>query len=209
MGHSPWTLFTQSWVQCAQLLFSNACDVLRMYSCPACVGGWVALLMTAGVMGEGVGEFNVNSLNRSLHASNICAISFPITLDSSRPPPSFHAGREYITHLPQIFVFTVCISQHPFMNVLIIGGSSWFITVSHECVCGGGDGASVSRGHYFVRSWHEVDFSKRSSDKILVSVYFENKGPDCKRQSRRAASQRSLNGSHRLSDLPDFHCKWK
>ena len=86
--------------------------------------GWVALLVTAGVMGEGVGEFNVNSLNRSLHASNICAISFPITLDSSRLPPPFHAGREYITHLPQIFVFTVCISQHPFMNVLIIGGSS-------------------------------------------------------------------------------------
>ena len=80
-----------------------------MYSCPACVGGWPALLMTAGVMGEGVGEFNVNSLNRSLHASNICAISFPITLDSSRPPPPSTLGGSilhiFLKYLYSQFVF--------------------------------------------------------------------------------------------------------
>ena len=264
MGHCPWTLFTQRWVQCAQLLFSNACDVLRMYSCPACVGGW-PFWWQLGLWVRGW-ESSMSTLWTDHFTPRIFVLlAFPSPSILAVSPPSM-LGREYITYLPQIFGLTVPISQHPFMNVLIIGGSSWFITVSHECVCVGGRGLqkllqwrgdhepilplfkstteafsasmraycfspyceywssplslrevneeigedkTVSRGHYFVRSWHEVDFSKRSSEKILVSVYFENKGPDCKRQSRRAASQRSLNGSHRLSDLPDFHCKWK
>ena len=102
--------------------FSRMCDVLRMYSCPACVGGWVALLMTAGVMGEGVGEFNVNSMNRSLHASNICAISFPINLDSCRLSP-FHAGREYITHIFLKYLYSQFVfhSTHSWMFWLLQG----------------------------------------------------------------------------------------
>ena len=84
--------------------------------------GWVALLVTAGVMGEGVGEFNVNSLNRSLHASNICAISFPINLDSCRLSP-FHAGREYITHIFLKYLYSQFVfhSTHSWMFWLLQG----------------------------------------------------------------------------------------
>ena len=143
MGHCPWTLFTQRWVQCAQLLFSNACDVLRMYSCPACVGGW-PFWWQLGLWVRGW-ESSMSTLWTDHFTPRIFVLlAFPSHLILAASPPSTLGGsilHLFLKYLDSQFLFHSTHECFDYWRVLLIYNS-----VTWVCVWGGGMGIQCLEG---------------------------------------------------------------